>query len=370
VRNILIFALFFTSYSCKKELNTEKPPSFPVLEITTKDTVGYTDYVAEIKAVENIEIRTRVSGFIEKIAIDEGKDVEKNQVLFSISSKEYEEELTKSRAFLKMALADVKVVEMEVKNVETLVHKNIVSDYELQLAKAKLEIAEAKVSEARANVTNAEIKLSYTKIKAPFKGTINRILHKAGSLVEKGTLLTNLSNNSEVFVYFDVSEKEYLNYAYKKYADSVNNKGVDLILANGKKYETTGVIETIEGEIDENTGNIAFRARFKNENGVIKHGASGKIRIEKKYPKALLVPQKSTFDLQERLYVYVIDKTNKITARSITAKNRIPHFFIVDNGIEEGDKILYEGIQNVREGKVITPQLITFNEILQEFIHE
>lgn len=368
MKKIFLFILFsIILTSCKKEKEIKKPEAFPVTEIVAIDTSGFVDYVAEIHAKQNVEIRARVSGYLEKTYIDEGKYVNRGQLLFSISNGEYKEELSKARAVYRSALAEANAAELEVNNIKQLVEKNIVSKTELALAKNKSESANAKVEEALAHQTSVAHKLSYTSIKAPFNGLVNRIPHKIGSLIEEGTLLTSISEDDEVLVYFDVSEKEYLTYANQLKNDTISTKTVSLILANGTEHPTKGKIETIEGEIEERTGNIAFRARFNNKDKVLKHGASGKIRLEKKYPKALLVPQKSTFDLQERLYVYVVDKNNQLVARNIVAKNRIPHFFIVDQGLQVGDKILYEGIQNVKDGVVINPQIISMKSVLKEF---
>lgn len=368
MKNILsYFILSVIFISCSKEQKVEKPESFPVTEIVAIDTLGFVDYVAEIHAKQNVEIRARVSGYLEKTYIDEGKYVKQGQLLFSISNGEYKEELAKAKAIYRSALADANAAELEVNNIKQLVEKNIVSKTELALAKNKLESMNAKVEEAFAHQTSVAHKLSYTSIKAPFNGLVNRIPHKIGSLIEEGTLLTSISEDDEVLVYFDVSEKEYLSYANSLKNDTIATKTVSLILADGKQLANKGKIETIEGEVEENTGNIAFRARFNNKDKILKHGSSGKIRLEKTYKKALLVPQKSTFDLQERLYVYVLDKNNKLVARNIEAKNRIPHFFIVDKGLQVGDKILYEGIQNVKDGTQIIPQFISMKAVLKQF---
>ncbi len=362
--SILTFVILSSCGKSKKEIS--KPETYPVTEVISLDTIGYNDYVAEIHAKQNVEIRARVSGYLEKTYIDEGKYVKKGQLLFTISSGEYQEELAKAKAIYRSALADANAAEIEVSNIKQLVEKNIVSKTELAMARNKLESANAKVEETFAHKTSVAHKLSYTAIKAPFNGVINRIPQKIGSLVAEGTLLTSISEDDQVFAYFDVSEKEYLNYANSLKNDSVSTKTVSLILATGKEHSNKGKIETIEGEIEQSTGNIAFRARFNNPDKILKHGASGKIRLEKKYSKVVVVPQKSTFDLQERLYVYVVDKNNKVASRNIVSKNRLSHLFIVEKGLKPGDKIIYEGIQNLRDGNTIIPQLIPFKTILKE----
>ncbi len=347
-----------------KEQSTEK---FPVTSPIAIDTTLPIDYVAEINAVQNVEIRARVKGYLDNIYIDEGKYVKQGQLLFTINNPELNENIIKANAVLKSATTELKAAELELKNVKQLVDKNVVSNTELEMAKNKVELAKAKVEEAQANETFAKIQLTYTQIKAPFSGIVNRIPNKTGSLIEDGTLLTSISKNDEVFAYFDVSEKEYLNYANNLKADAEQSKNVTLILANGEEHPFKGRIETTEGEIEQSTGNIAFRARFNNPEKILKHGASGKVRLQRKYKNALIIPQKATFEIQDKMYVYVIDKSNKVKLKPITTNSRMPHFYIVDSGLTPNDKIIYEGIQNIKDGMTVDPQFIEMNEISKEF---
>jgi RND family efflux transporter MFP subunit len=353
--------------SCNINKNKENIQEiYPVTEVIKIDTFSYTDYVTEIHALQNVEIRARLKGYLDKFHVDEGVYVKKGQLLFSINNKEYVEELAKAKAIYKSTIAQVKAAELEVKNVLKLAEKKIVSSTEIEMAKNKLEAEKANLEEALANKTNAKLKLENTEIRAPFNGVINRIPHKIGSLIDEGTLLTSISENDEVYAYFDLSEKEYLNYARNIEKDSINSKVVTLILADGIEHSYKGMIETIEGEIDENTGNIAFRARFKNTNKILKHGASGKIRLLKKYKNAMVIPQKSTFEIQDKLYVYVLNKKNELEVRNIETNYRLPHLFIISKGLREGDKILFEGIQNVKNGLSIKPDFISMKTIISQ----
>lgn len=362
---IPIFILFFGA--CKNEdEKSQLNETFPVTTIIKIDTSTHTDYVADIHAIQNIEIRARVAGYLEKIYIDEGAHVNEGQILFSINNKEYLEELAKAKALYKSSVADVDAAELELKNANQLAEKKIISNTEVALAKNKLEAQKAKMDEAQAHQSYVQIKLSNTEIKAPFKGVLNRIPHKVGSLIDEGTLLTTLSEYDEVYAYFDVSEKEYLRYAKSIKSDSVRSREVSLILADGSEHPYKGKIETVEAVIDESTGNIAFRAKFPNPEKIIKHGASGKVRLQKKFKDVIVVPQKSTFEIQDKLYVYVIDKNNKIQQRNIEYLARLPHLFIISKGVNVGDKILYEGIQNVRPDMVIKPQEHKMKDIIIE----
>lgn len=366
----LSLSMLLLASSCssdKNEKQVQEMEKFPVTSPISIDTTLPIDYVAEINAVQNVEIRARVKGYLDNIYIDEGKYVKQGQVLFTINNPELNENIVKATAVLKSAETELKATEIELKNVKSLVDKNIVSNTQLDMAKNKVDLAKAKVEEAKANETFAKIQLTYTQVKAPFSGIVNRIPNKTGSLMEDGTLLTSISKNDEVFAYFDVSEKEYLNYASNLKTDAEQSKNVTLILANGEEHPFKGRIETTEGEIEPSTGNIAFRARFSNPDKILKHGASGKVRLLRKYKNALIIPQKATFEIQDKMYVYVIDKSNKVKSKPITTNSRMPHFYIIESGLSPDDKIIYEGIQNIKDGMTVDPQFVEMNEISKEF---
>lgn len=361
----LILLGFTTSCSEKNSENTE-PEEFKVFTPLLTDTTAYEDYVCDIMSVNNVEIRTRVKGYIESVNTDEGKFVKKGQLLFKISSQEYKEELLKSRAVLKSAQADMKQAEIDLSNVLQLADKQIVSKTEVEMAKAKVDAAKAKVEEAQSLEYSAKLRLSLCDITAPFDGFVDRFPNKIGSLVDEGTLVTTLSDNNEVFAYFNVSERDYLDFM-KNLKLGAKTSEVELVLANGELYEHRGLIETIDGQFDNETGTIAFRARFKNPDRLLKHGASGKIRLERKIKNALIIPQKSTFEIQDKIYVYVINDKNVLEARNIRIALRLPNIYIVESGISKKDKILLEGIQLVREGVVIKPMTTDINKVLEEF---
>ncbi|MDZ7898497.1 MAG: efflux RND transporter periplasmic adaptor subunit [Arcicella sp.] len=366
--SILVVSLMLSS--CKDKDKQEKPvaESFPVTSPIKIDTTLHTDYVAEINAIQNVEIRARIKGYLDKIYVDEGKYVQQGQVLFNINNPELTEQAIKAGAVLRSTITEQKAAEIELGNIKRLVEKNVVSNTELEAAKNKVDMMKAKVEEAQSNESFAKIQLTYTKIKAPFSGIINRLPNKIGSLIEEGTLLTNLSNNSEVFAYFDVSEKEYLNYS-SNFKDKTQRSNVaTLILANGKEHPQKGRVETTEGEIDPNTGNIAFRARFGNPEKILKHGASGRVRLLKKYENALIIPQKATFEIQDRMYVFVIDNKNTVKTKAVVSTHRMQHFFIIDKGLDEDDKIIYEGVQNAKDGMIVKPSFMPMNSISKDLM--
>lgn len=330
--------VFFTSCSNKKN-ETEEPGKYTATSPLRVDTSFAKEYVAQIQSVKNIEIRAQEKGYLQSINVDEGRYVKAGQVLFQIMPNIYQAEYLKAEAAAKEA-------ELELINAKTLSDKDIVS-------KSESAIAQAKLDEANAEIALAKLHLSFTQIKAPYDGVIDRIPLKLGSLIDEGALLTTLSDNKSVFAYFNVPESEYL--TYKTQGDSTNMKSVSLLLANNQLHKYKGVVETIEGQFDNETGNIAFRAKFPNPDLLLKHGETGKVLMTIPLHHALIIPQKATYELQDKVYLFVIDKDNKVRSRTITVKNRMPDIYVVDEkDLNEGDKILLEGVQKVKDGDKIS----------------
>lgn len=337
----------------------------PVTEIMMKDTILHHSYIADIQAIQNVEIRARVQGFLEKVYVDEGQEVKKGQLLFKINDEEYKAELAAAKAKLKSAIAEAKAVELEVDRLRVLVEKNVISKTELDVALARLDAVNARIGAARSAESNAAVRLSYTSIRAPFDGIIDRIPLKAGSLIDHGTLLTTASDISAVYVYFNVSEGEYLEYVKAKINNAAKkNDVVRLILADGTAYPYKGTIETMEGEFKASTGSIAFRAQFPNPNKLLKHGATGKINLSNTLHNALMVPQKAVFEIQDKNYVFVVDANNQVSMRSFIPKTRFSYYYIVESGLKPGDRIVFEGIQNIRDGMHITPRPIAVDTLI------
>jgi RND family efflux transporter MFP subunit len=360
---LLSIAVGFSACTTQKENKTEAG-KFPVTNPILMDTTYTSEFVAEIHSLQNVEIRAKIKGYIEKIYVDEGKPVKAGQTLFSINSQEFQKELLKARAMIKTAMAEAKKAEIELQSAKTLSEKNIVSKIEFEKAQAEIEAANARIEEAKAAEASAMINVTLAEVKAPFDGTINRIPFKTGSLIDEGTLLTTLSNNKEVFAYFNVSEKEYLSYAGLK--QNGHKNGITLILANGQAHKHKGTVETIEGEFDKNTGNIAFRAKFPNPDLLLKHGSSGKVQLTNELKNALLIPQKATFEIQDKFYVFVVDANNTVKQRKIDIQQRLPHLFVIESGLSGTDKIIYEGIQNVKEGEKISTGFIPMQQVLSQ----
>lgn len=332
----------------KKEEKQEETV-YPVTNPMKKDTVINKEYVAQIQSVKNIEVRAQEKGFLEKIYVDEGQYVHAGQTLFRIMPQLYQAELLKAKA-------EVEQASIELKNASTLANNNIVSKNEKAMAKAKLDAANAEMK-------LAQIHLSFTDIKAPFSGIINRIPLKLGSLVDEGDLLTSLSDNTNVYSYFNVSEPEYL--SYQMHAAERGSNQVSLIMANGEMLPQKGEIQTIEGEFDNETGNIAFRAKFPNPDKLLRNGETGKVQMTMPLHNALIIPQKATYEIQDQKYVFLIDKNGVAKSRNIKVAYELPDLYVIASGLSEGDKVLLEGVQKVKDDQKVKTKFQDPRKVLQ-----
>ena len=363
---VVVLSMYSLGCSTQSKDTAENQDSIriiPVTELKKQKTTLQREYVGDIHAVKNVEIYARIKGYLEEVYVDEGKEVKKGQVLFRINNEEYEADLAKAKANLQSAIAEAKGAELELKRVRLLAEKNVISKTEVEVAEAKLAAVNAQTEEARSGKSNAEIHLARTQIRAPFDGMIDRLPFKVGSLINEGTLLTTLSDTKNVFAYFNVSENEYLEYV-KARGETVNkNAVVELELADGSFFKHKGSIETMEGAFDEGTGSIAFRARFANPEKLLKHGSTGTIRLTNTVDNAILVPQKAAFEIQDKTFVYVVGTNNRITTRSFVPRSRLASYYVVQSGLKAGDKIVYEGIQGLKDGATISPRNISMDSI-------
>jgi membrane fusion protein, multidrug efflux system len=326
---------------------------FVVTSPVKKDTLVYHEYVCQIRSVQHIELRALERGYLQNIYVDEGQFVKKGQLMFQIMPMIYEAEMQKAKA-------EVNFAEIEYSNTKSLADSNIVSPNELAMSNARLNKAKAEFALAQAH-------LAFTTIRAPFDGIMDRFHVRLGSLIDEGELLSTLSDNRKMWIYFNVPETEYLDYATK--AKSNKPLEVQLKMANNQLFENAGIVETIEADFNNETGNIAFRATFPNPKGILRHGETGNILMPTFLKDALLIPQKATFEILDKKYVYVIDKDHTVKSRQITVGTEIPHLYAVTEGLEEGDKILVEGLRKVRNNQKIEYDFHGQDRILAELSH-
>lgn len=322
-----------------------------IFEVSTPiamDTSITKEYVCQIHSIRHIEVRSMEKGYLEKISVDEGQKVQKGQSLFKIMGNIYQAELDKAKA-------EGDAANIEYKNTKLLADSKVVSENELALSKAKL-------NKAKAEIMLAETHLGFTNIKAPFNGVIDHLLAREGSILEEGELLTTLSDNSQMWVYYNVPEAEYLNYMML--AKKKEKEKVKLLLANNQEFNQIGTVETIEGEFNNETGNIAFRATFPNPQSILRHGETGTILMNIPLKNVVIIPQKATFEVLNKRYVFVIDKNNTVKQTEITVGASLPNLFVVKKGLAVTDKILLEGIRLVKDKDVIKYKLENPKKVL------
>ena len=333
---ICLAALWNTS--CRHDEHAaHEDARFVVTSPVVKDTMIYREYVCQIGAIQHIEIRALERGYLQNIYVDEGQVVKKGQLMFQIMPMIYEAEMQKAKA-------EVNFAEIEYRNTKSLADSNIVSPNELALANARLNMAKAEFTLAQAH-------LDFTRIRAPFDGIMDRFHVRLGSLVDEGELLTTLSDNSKMWVYFNVPEAEYLDYITT--AKSERPQEVILQMANNRLFEHKGVVETIEADFNNETGNIAFRSVFPNPGRILRHGETGNILMPIMLKGALLIPQEATFEILDKKYVFIVDKDNVVKSREIVTGAEIPHLYVVTEGLHETDKVLVEGLRKVKNNQKI-----------------
>ncbi len=339
---IYISAIIFIFTSCESKKEEKHRTKFSVTSPLKKDTIITRDYVCQIRSQQHIELRALEKGYLQKIFIQEGKFVKKGQLLFQIMPLLYQAEL-------QIAQAEAEFVRIEYENTKALADSGVVSKNELFMAKAKL-------TKAKAQQALAQVHLGFTEVRAPFDGIIDRFQLRLGSLVNEGDLFTTLSDNNEMWVYFNVPEAEYLDYKLienKPTATSDGNMKVRLYMANNELFPHVGKVKTIEADFNNETGNIAFRANFPNPQRLLRHGETGNVQVTVPFKNSLIIPQKATFEVLDKKYVYVVDKENRLETRKISIAAELPDLYIIKDGLKETDKILLEGLRLVSENDKI-----------------
>ncbi|MGE4234353.1 MAG: efflux RND transporter periplasmic adaptor subunit [Bacteriovoracia bacterium] len=333
---------------CTKKHSEEELPSFAVIH-PWRDRVEISQhYVAQIKGIQHIELRAFEKGYLNEIFVDEGQFVKKGQKMFQIMPVLMNAEYEKAKA-------EYETSKIEYLNTKKLARQKVVSKNELALATAKFHKYEAELNLAKAH-------LDLTTIKAPFDGIMGTFRVRLGSLVEEGEALTTVSDISKLWVYFNVSEADYLTYIENKKGNEPIS--VRLKLANGRMYEQPGVIDTIEADFNNETGNIPFRASFPNPDLLIRHGETGNVVLSKVIDNALVIPQKATFEILDKRYVYTVGQDGTLEAQQITVGDEIPHLFVVHSGLTENDTVLLEGLGKVNKGEKIKPKALQQKELV------
>ena len=370
-----IVAVFL--FSCKSTSDNaggfEMPPQeLPVITVSSVPATTYQEYTASLQGRKDIEIRPQVDGYIDKIYVDEGARVRKGQSLFHINDRPYREQLNSARASLAAAKANLANAQINVSKLAPLVQNNVISDVQLKTAQAAYSAAEANVAQAEAVVQSAQINIGYTLVKAPSDGYIGKIPLKTGSLVGTTTAepLTVLSETKEVHAYFSLSENDFMEFKNQYPGNTIEEKikqmaPVELLLADNSVYSEKGKIELAEGQFDRTTGTINFRATFPNASGVLRSGNTGKIRIAKNLTNTVVIPQEATYELQDKVFVFAVGDSNKVISKPLTITATSGNYYLIQSGVSAGEKIVYTGLDRLRDGAVIIPQPMSMDSLLK-----
>ena len=356
-----IFGL--TSCGEKTQQMGDMTPEIATITVAEGTSDLASNYAATIKGKTDIDVRPLVSGFITKVHVDEGQRVSKGQTLFTLDQVQYQAAVDQALAQVNAARTAVESARLTADNKQRLFDKNIISEYENQLAKNQLSQAEAQLSQANAALTTARKNLSYTVVTAPSDGFVGSIPNREGSLASPSmvTPLTTVSDNSDIYAYFSINEKDILNLTNegkKSLNEAISElPDVQLQLADGTIYPEPGKVATVSGVIDSSTGAANVRARFKNINGMLRSGSTGRILISNRMSNVILVPQRATFEIQDRRFVYVVNDSNKTVATPVEiSPMNDGKQFIVTSGLTPGQRIVVEGVgTKVKDNMPIKP---------------
>jgi len=367
-----IILLMVTAISCSNKPKAGQPggagavKEYPVIAVKPQSTQLFKDYPTKLQGQQTVEIRSKITGYIEQILVDEGAFVHKGQVLFRINANDVLATVRSAEAQVKVAEAEVFTAQVNVEKTKPLVEKNIISKFDLQSVESTLKSKEAQLAQAKANLENANANLQYTRITSPADGTIGTFPFRVGSLVSSSTSepLTTVSNTMNMYAYFSFNEKEFLSITKGLEGKNLQDKftklpGVSLIMADNSVYDKPGRIETASGLVDPQTGAINVRASFPNSDGLLRSGGSGLVRIPQFVDSALIIPQKTTYELQGKFFVYVVGDSSKVHNTEIEVLvGNLKDSYVVTSGLKAGDQVVLEGIASLRNNTEIKPKVV------------
>ncbi|WP_449388092.1 efflux RND transporter periplasmic adaptor subunit [Chryseobacterium lineare] len=338
--------------------------TYPVFTVQSRSTDLYRDYPVTIDGQEVVNIQPKIDGYVKQVYIDEGAVVHKGQTLFTIFNPQYQQELENAQAAVISAKADLNSADMAVRKVKPLVQKDIVSKFELESAEYTLQMRKSALNQANSKVATAKTNLNYTRITSPINGVVGSLPMKTGSYVSSTstTPLTTISDTGNVFAYFSMSEKQLLEFLRDTPGATVQEKlksspSVTLLLSDGSEYDQKGTLEAVLGQINSQTGSSSFRANFPNPKGLIRSGASGTIRLTEHLDKVVMIPQKSTYELQGKRFVYVVNADNTVKSVEVEVMDITKdQYFVVTKGLKAGDKVVFDGAGTLKNSTKIKPE--------------
>jgi len=360
MKKIIYPGVFLVLVACAgNQLNQTPPPPqvLPVIKLNTGSATIWQEYPASLEGTVNVEIRSQVNGYLEKIYVEEGAYVLQGQPLFSINSSEYKEYANNAGASIQLAKANMERAQVEVDRIKPLVDNKVVADVQLKTALANLAASKAALAQAVSSKGSADITVGYTLIKAPVNGYIGHIPFKKGTVVSKTDIipLTVLSEVNNVHAYFSMSESDFLTFLSKVEGKTTEEKvknilPVELQLPDNTTYKTKGRVELVQGQFDRNAGAISFRAVFNNADKQLRSGMTGKIRIPSMLHEQIIVPQEATYEVQDKIFVFALGDSNKVASKQIFVSGKSGSNYLVNKGLVSGETILFSGLQRVRDG--------------------
>jgi len=347
------------------------PPNVQVYVTTTTDVPIFKEFVGETQGYKDIDIRARVEGYLEGIFFEEGAQVKKDQLLYTIESQPFEENVAEKQSQLAAAKVELANAESDLSRIKPLAAENAISQIDLDAAQAKYDASIEAVKAAEANLNAANILLSYTKVLSPIDGIIGVTQAKVGDFVGQSpnpVILNTVSSVDTMLVQFFVTENEYLQAARRLIAETEENQegeankepdSLQLILSDGTVYDYEGKYDFIDRNVDPTTGAILIQASFPNPKKLLRPGLFAKVRAEVDGVKdGILVPQRSVVELQGTFSVMVVDEKNQVKARQVQVGPKIKEFWLIKEGLKTNEKVIYEGLQKVKEGMVVKPEVV------------
>lgn len=373
IRNLgfILMALAFFSCSNKQQSGAQaggaaQVKEYPVIAVNQQSTTLFKDYPTKLEGQQTVEIRSKIAGYIDQILVDEGAFVKKGQVLFRLNANDIQATVRSAEAQVKVAESEINSAKINLEKTKPLVEKNIISNFDLESVESVLRSKEAQLAQANANLQNVKANLQYTLITSPAEGTIGTFPFRVGSLVSSSTTepLTTVSNTLNMYAYFSLNEKEFLTITNGLEGKDLQEKfkklpDVSLILADNSVYKLPGRIETASGLVDYQTGAVTTRASFPNKEGLILSGASGLVRIPQYVDSVIIIPQKTTYELQGKHFVYLVGADNKVRNTEIgVLSGNLKDSYVVTSGLKVGDQIVYEGLASLRNETEIKPKIV------------
>lgn len=359
---IAVSTLVFSSCQKQDEQQSSPPPELPIIKVETRDMTTFSEYPTQLEGVISSEIRAKVPGYVTDVMVEEGAAVKKGDILFKLETRSLSGDASAARARVNSA-------QIEVDKLKPLVEKEIVSQRQLETAKAELETAKSDLESVSANV-------DYATIKSPVDGYVGNINYRDGALINPSDMLplTRVVKTNEVFAYFSVNEKEFLNMASQFNAETKDESDmtssfpdVMLVMSNGKEYEKKGKITSISSQVNRQTGTVRFRATFENTGSILKDGLTGTIKIPSNTKDAIVVPRMSTFSRQGKEFVFSFNKSDSTVTEKAIEVVRADPFYIVNSGLEKGQKIVGRGVNKIKNSDKIIPKESAMDSIVDSF---